>query len=509
MSRAEWHRTAENPLAWRKGMGLARACLGLLMSGWLSVSLQAQTKVGIHGTKFTINGQVTYTPAAGFPQGDESVEGTLLNVRAVQAIFDDANYPKEGSKQHPYDSPGFGPVSFDYPDAPFSAERNLNEFLQALPTWRKCGVLAFTVNLQGGGPTDGNFATHTQPQWNSGFDPKGNLKPAYAKRLQRVIEEADKLGMVVIVGYFYQGAEARVDSAPDDRYVREAIRQASSFLRSLPNRNVMIEIANEVHQQMYPTHPWLQPEGIIDSVRLAQETVGHEIPVSFSWIGDPPQRGTRGYDSLRTVDYVMFHTNWQHTEGVHDRIQAYRKLAGYNRPMLINEDEVTTFNLQAATDERVGWGYYDQGLNNYHDGFQSVPVDWKIGTLTKWMFFNQVARLSGSPAPPRPSQNDPTLPSIRLIGLKDGDIVKRGTHVEAVVEDHEARWPVRRLEFFVDGAPYSYTTAAPFWLGGQRGWDTSDLRPGRHTLWVVAYDPRGPAFTEICSMIELSFVLEN
>jgi hypothetical protein len=467
----------------------------------------SQTKVGIHGAEFTLNGQPTYTAASGFPAADQNIEGTLLNVRAVQAIFDDANYPQSGSKANPYDSHGFGPISFDYPDGPFSADRNLREFLAALPTWRACGVLAITVNLQGGGPTDGNFGALAQPQSNSGFDSKGNLKPAYAERLKRVIEEADKLGMVVIVGYFYGGEAQRIDVAPQDQYVQEAIKQASSFLKHLPNRNILIEVANEVSDFLFPTHPWLQPNGIVDSVHLAQQAVNHEIPVSFSWIGDPPNRYSRGFQALRDADFVIFHTNWQTAEGVHERIQAYRRAAGYRRAFLINEDEVTTFNLQAATDERVGWGYYDQGLNDYHDGFQSVPVNWTIDTTAKWLFFDQVARLTGSPEPPKPKNDDPLLPSIRLIGLKDGDTIKPGARIEAVVEDHEPRWPIRRVEFFIDGVPYSYAQLAPFYLGGQRGWDLADVSPGDHKLWVVAYDARGPDFTEIAAMIELSFTV--
>ena len=60
-----------------------------------------------------------------------------------------------------------------------------------------------------------------QPHLNSGFDPQGNLKPAYASRLQRVIEEADKLGMVVVVGFFYQGSNERILADPEDRYAKE------------------------------------------------------------------------------------------------------------------------------------------------------------------------------------------------------------------------------------------------------------------------------------------------
>ena len=63
--------------------------------------------------------------------------------------------------------------------------------------------------------------------------------------------------------------------------------------------------------------------------------------------------------------------------------------------MIINEDGVSAFNLHAAVEEHVGWGYYDNGLDNYRDGFQAPPVNWRIATPLKWLFFEQVARRHG------------------------------------------------------------------------------------------------------------------
>jgi len=466
----------------------------------------SQTVVGIQGSQFTLNGKPTYTASSGFPSASPSIKGTLLNVRAVQGIFDDAHYPAMGSREHPYKSSLGEPVFWDYPNGPFSADRNLNEFLTALPAWRRAGVLAFTVNLQGGGPSDGNFGIHNQPQLNSGFDPHGNLKPAYAARLRRVIEKADQLGMVVIVGYFYQGSEHWIDMAPGDEYVKEAIRQASLFLKTLPNRNILIEIANEVSPKMYK-HPSLRDNGIFDAVKLAQETVQHQIPVSFSLVGPIPLPGSRGDIALHAVDYLLTHTNNSNPEGVHERIAAMRRAEGANRPLLINEDEVSTFNLEAAIEDHVGWGYYDQGLNNYQDGFQSPPVNWKINTDAKWMFFDQVARLTGSPIPPRPLNRDTTSPIIKLLGLSNGKILRPSARVEAAVTDRDLRWPIKRVEFFIDNKPYSYATSGPYLLGNQETWDAKDLAAGRHTLRVVAYDKRGPAFTETCSILDASFVV--
>ena len=56
----------------------------------------------------------------------------------VQGVFDDLN---------PATRPMFG-----YPDGPFDAERNTDEFVAAMPSWRSAGLLAVTVNFQGGSP---------------------------------------------------------------------------------------------------------------------------------------------------------------------------------------------------------------------------------------------------------------------------------------------------------------------------------------------------------------------
>ena len=98
--------------------------------------MAGRTVLGIDGERFTINGAPTY---AGRSYRGWPVEGLLLNVRAVQAIFDDLNPETRGQ--------------WAYPDTGvWDAERNLNELLAVLPEWRAAGLLAVTVNLQGGSP---------------------------------------------------------------------------------------------------------------------------------------------------------------------------------------------------------------------------------------------------------------------------------------------------------------------------------------------------------------------
>ena len=95
-----------------------------------------RTEVSIRGDQFLIDGKPTY---AGRSYKGMKIEGLLMNVRAVQATFDDLN-PETRSR-------------WVYPDTgKWDPERNVKEFLAALPEWRRHGLLAFTVNLQGGSP---------------------------------------------------------------------------------------------------------------------------------------------------------------------------------------------------------------------------------------------------------------------------------------------------------------------------------------------------------------------
>ena len=143
-------------------------------------------------------------------------------------------------------------------------------------------------------------------------------------------------------------------------------------------------------------------------------------------------------------------------------------------------------------------------------GFQSPPTNWRINTPVKWLFFEQVARLSGSPVPALPKYDSKEAPVIRLVGLAPNQVVKDRIWVEAVVEDRHPRWPIKRVEFYIDGKPSNSVRSAPYLLGGREYWrPPAALSPGKHTLRVAAFDMRGPRFTESCAILEVPFVVER
>jgi hypothetical protein len=150
-----------------------------------------KTRVTIEGEKFYINGKPTFQ---GRTWQGISVEGLLPNSRMVQGVFDDLN-PETIEK-------------WKYPDTgKWDAERNTAEFIAAMPEWKKHGLLAFTINFQGGSPEG---YSRSQPWENNAFEPNGAIRPAFASRMERIVKKADELGMVVILGIFYFGQDQRL-----------------------------------------------------------------------------------------------------------------------------------------------------------------------------------------------------------------------------------------------------------------------------------------------------------
>lgn len=334
-----------------------------------SVRAPARTTVAIVGDAFQINGRPTY---AGRVWRGHKIEGLLLNARLVQGIFDDRN-PETVQR-------------WAYPDiGKWDAERNAREFLAAMPEWRRHGLLAFTINLQGGAPI--GYADE-QPWHNSAIEADGSLRSDYLSRLARVLDRADELGMVVILGYFYFGQDERLR---DEAAVVRATDNATRWLFDHGWRHVLVEINNECNVRY--DHAILRPERVHELVERVKGTTreGRRFLVGTSYGG-----GTVPKENVvRASDFLLMHGN-----GVSDpkRIAAMvrqaRAVPGYvPKPILFNEDDHFDFeqpenNFVAAISERASWGYFDPGKNNYQDGYQSPPVNWGLNTERKKAFFS-------------------------------------------------------------------------------------------------------------------------
>jgi hypothetical protein len=206
--------------------------------GRLSAAAKRRTVVGVDGEMWTIGGRPTYE---GRSWQGHRIEGLLMNSRMIQGVFDDAN-PVTVSK-------------WAYPDTGrWDPRRNTREFLAAMPAWRAHGLLSFTINLQGGSPEG---YSKGQPWQNSAFTPGGELKTPYLERMGQILDFADELGMVVILGLFYFGQDEHL---ADEAAVGSAVDNAVNWLLDGGWSNVVIEVNNECNVRY--DHAILQPERV-------------------------------------------------------------------------------------------------------------------------------------------------------------------------------------------------------------------------------------------------------
>lgn len=337
-----------------------------------------RTAVSIQGDQFYINGRPTYEGR--FWRG-HNIAGLLMNSRMVQGIFDDLNPTTRNL--------------WKYPDTgQWDPERNTQEFTDAMPAWRDHGLLAFSLNLQGGSPTG-----YGNKEWiNSAFDRFGGLRSDYFNRLNKILQKADDLGMVVILGLFYFGQDQHLLG---EFSIIQAVDNTIEWLFDAGYRNVLIEVNNECDVPLYD-HDVLEPQQVAKLIkRIKQkEKNGFRFLVSTSFGGNViPVR-----EVIEVSDFILLHgNNVERPERISAMVQAARMISGPNsKPIIFNEDDHYDFDRQThnfvnAITSYASWGYFDYRREgeSFLEGYQSVPVDWSINSRRKKAFFEKLAEITG------------------------------------------------------------------------------------------------------------------
>lgn len=339
-----------------------------------------RTTVSISGDEFRINGVPTH--AGRFWQGHK-IQGLLLNARLVQGTFDDRN---------PETVPRWA-----YPDTGrWDPDRNTREFVEAMPAWRRHGLSAFTLNLQGGSPEG---YSKEQPWHNSAFAADGSRDPATFERLNRILQRADDLGMVVILGLFYFGQDQRL---ADEAAVLRAVDQTVDWIHDRGWRHVLVEVNNEC--DIGYDHAILRPDRVHELIervhRNRRDSVRLLVGTSFSG-GTLPSTKV-----VKASDFLLLHGNGiQDPTKLSELIRNARKLDGYRRmPVVVNEDDhpgerLPDAHFTAALSQSAGWGFFDYRRKGEgaSEGFQNPPVDWGVRSDRKKAFFSRLAEVTGSP----------------------------------------------------------------------------------------------------------------
>lgn len=339
-----------------------------------------KTVVEIKGDQFYINDKPTYEGR--YWEGNK-IEGLLMNSRMVQGVFDDLN--PESAKQ------------FAYPDTKkWDAQRNNDEFVAAMSDWKAHGLLAFTLNMQGGSP----YGYGNKTCLNPGFNADGSLMPAYMNRLDKILKKADDLNMVVILGLFYFGQD---QALTNDMAVTHAVNNTVDWLFEKGYRNVLIEIANECDHKAYD-HPILKPERISQLIDLVKnkEYKGYRYLVGTSFTG----RKVPTANVVKASDFLLIHGNGaKQPEQIQTLIDETRKVDGYRKmPVVNNEDDHYGYdepmnNQLVSVKNYVSWGYFDfrfPGETEINEGYQSVPVNWDISSDRKKAYFNKLKEITGT-----------------------------------------------------------------------------------------------------------------
>ena len=397
------------------GFGIESDFVGYSIRKGVRATLAGETHIEPHGESWAINGALTYS---GREFNGNRIEGLLLNSRMANAVFDDSN-----------------PATRDlwtYPDTgEWDANRNTDEFIAALPTYKRHGLLAVTVNLQGGSPTAyyreplfrkamqkrgaaiddsvvwrGVPSPASQPWDNGAFTPDGALLPDYRDRAERIIVSCDSLGMVVVLGIFYFGQDERLS---DESAVCKALDDVCNWLLDAGHRNVLLEVNNETNIPRYE-HDILQPDRVHELIERAKahtRKAGRRLLVGTSYGGGRlPDENV-----LRASDYIMLHGNGvTEPNRIADMVRQTRAMPGYTpKPVMFTEDDHYNFdapsnNYLAAVSEYASWGYFDAGggaggsasFGDYEHGYQNVPINWGINTPRKRAFFDLTRSITGA-----------------------------------------------------------------------------------------------------------------
>ena len=202
--------------------------------------------------------------------------------------------------------------------------------------------------------------------------------------------------MVVILGVYYFGQDSRID---DEAAVIAGVDNTVDWLLAKGDRNVLLEINNECNVRY--SQPILQPERVHELIDRAKNrrSGDRRLLVGTSYGGGR----VPGQNVIDVSDFLLIHGNGQNTpDKIATQIRQTRKLVG-DKPMPIvnNGDDHYDFdkpnnNLVASIQEYCLWGFFDFRRRGeaFEEGYQSVPVSWKIDSDRKRAFFQKLKEIT-------------------------------------------------------------------------------------------------------------------
>jgi CubicO group peptidase (beta-lactamase class C family) len=301
------------------------AWISSVCAAWAAENFKPQTRIAIVEGRWHLNGKLTYPGT--------KAEGLLMNVRMVNATFEDRNRPT------------------------FDADANTSEFIAQIPDYVAHGARAFTLSLQGGMPG-------YEGAVNSAFEADGSLRPSYLARIQRVIETCDHAGAAVILGCYYQRQDQELR---DEAAVRTGVVNVAQWIVQRGFTNVLLEVANEYGHRGFDHAILKSHEGIASLARLAKKTAP-QLLVSASELGGRGATYPAGFleHVMPASDFLLIHLNVTPLDGVAARLASLPKTG---KPIVCNEDAKSGPDgakvAEICVQHGVSWGFMHEKINQH------------------------------------------------------------------------------------------------------------------------------------------------
>ncbi len=133
----------------------------------------------------------------------------------------------------------------------------------------------------------GLYIQGSNPGWpnldatKNGYTAEGDLKPAFARRLEWLIREADRRGMVVMVGMI---SPRKDQEFRDEAAIKHAIETTARFLAERKLRNVFVDILHEFNSARADYDLLRAPDGVAKKAKLVGwfKKVNPEVPAGIT-----------------------------------------------------------------------------------------------------------------------------------------------------------------------------------------------------------------------------------
>jgi len=224
-----------------------------------------------------------------------------------------------------------------------------------------------------------------------GYNRDGTLSAPHALRLGRIIEAADALGMVVVVGCLYWGATRGKWEEWTQAEANTAVAETVRWLADHDYMNTLVDVDNE---GMALAQAGFDNRALV----LAGKAIDPDCVIATNFKGDPPPEADLGIHFAHPVagkPYIETEGSPENTPGGYwgayskeEGVYAYLRVGEYTEAMKESQKTIAAQHLDR------GWGYMlastwlqaapPQGPNHRPGGYGG-PTDPGVRWWLEWL----------------------------------------------------------------------------------------------------------------------------